>query len=361
MMKISVYKSYEQIDEELRLKLENKFLRTSEYSKEWFLFLENNLLGYEPLYFIGGEEDDVDFFSTGFIARKLNVANYLSNKPKAMFDWLDKYLINPLKFNVVFIKNPLSNFEGIHSSKQDKLSEFIRECKNYIYHVLKFDSIFIGNVGDAQLNAGITEAEFIKIPYYPNTLLSTDFTTFDEYLLSVKKKKRWDIKNKIKTMHQYGASIEVVNSINHQESERIYELYNNTAERGDASPYPIIYSKSSFGQWDGMGESYKWILVKFQSKIIAFAMVVKEGNSLLFKHVGMDYEHSTQCFAYFNLYYEAIRLAIEENFQSMYCGPTTYETKKSLGCQLVELNAYLSVKNFFLEKAMGKVLTKAFK
>ncbi|WP_054707143.1 peptidogalycan biosysnthesis protein [Bacillus sp. JCM 19041] len=359
-MNISVFKRYEEIDEGFRLKVESKFLRTSEYSKEWFLFLEENLLGYEPLYFIGGEKNDVDFFSTGFIARKLNVTSYLSNKPKAMFDWLDKYLFNPLKFNVVFIKNPLSNFEGIHSSKQDQLSEFIGGCKDYIYNVLKFDSIFIGNVGDRKLNDGISDAAFIKIPYYPNTLLSTDFNSFDDYLLSVKKKKRWDIKNKIKSLHQYEASIEVVDSINHQESERVFELYNNTAERGDASPYPIIYSKSSFGQWDGMGESYKWILVKFQSEIIAFAMVVREGDSLLFKHVGMDYEHSTQCFAYFNLYYEAIRLAIQENVKSMYCGPTTYDTKKSLGCQLVELNAYLSVKNFFLEKAMGKVLTKAF-
>ncbi|WP_199880732.1 peptidogalycan biosysnthesis protein [Bacillus massiliglaciei] len=112
-------------------------------------------------------------------------------------------------------------------------------------------------------------------------------STFDEYLLSVKKKKRWDIKNKIKIRQQYGATIEVVNSINHKESEKVFELYSNTAERGDASPYPIICSKSSFGQWDEMGESYKWILVN-SNHIIAFAIVVKEGNNLLFKHVGMD-------------------------------------------------------------------------
>ncbi|WP_053073936.1 GNAT family N-acetyltransferase [Bacillus sp. LL01] len=359
-MKITIYYSYDDIDFAHRKEIEKNFLNSSELSKEWLLFLEKNLCNYEPIYFLGLSESGVEYFCTGFTVKKLNVANYLSGTLKKVFDYLDKMYLNPLKYNVVFIKNPLSNFEGIHSHSTDQLGAFLDQCKRKVYKELKCDSIFVSNVESENLNQKLGEAKFIKIPFYPNTELDTAYDTFDDYLKKLKKKKRWDVKNKIKLFHEYGATIEIVDSDKIDNFSRVLELYNNTAEKGEASPYPINYSEESFHDWAFMGEAYKWIIMKYDKDIIAFALIVEENDVLLFKHVGMDYHHSLPSNAYFNLYYSAIQYAIEKGISKMYCGPTTYETKKSIGCQLIELNSFISIKNWFLQRVISKVLTKAF-
>lgn len=360
-MEIKLYKKYNSIDKDERSFIETNFLTSSEISGDWFRFLENTLKDYEPIYLVGIKNDQVIYFSTGYNKRKLDVGVYLSGGMKKFIKFLDGLRLNPLKFNVVFITHPLSNFSGIHGNDdRDILNEFLEGCREKIYRSINCDSVFISNISDELLSQQLKEAEFVRIPFYPNTELNTDFHTFEEYLQSLKKKKRWDVRNKQKVLNEYGAEIKILNCGEVEEYSQIYNLYTKTSLRNEDFPNIINYSEDSFNRWSDMNSSYKWITIHYNEEIIAFALIVEENDALIFKHVGMDYEHSTACFAYFNLYYVAISHAIKNGMKKMYCGPTTYEVKKSIGCELIDSNSFISIKNKLIGNFIIAVLTKAF-
>lgn len=359
-MEIQLYKRFNDINVEELEYLENNFLNSSEISKDWFLFLEETLHEYEPLYLVGKKNDEILYFSTGYIIRKLDIGTFLSGFMKKTINSLNKIHLNPLKFKVVFITNPLSSFNGIHGENTTFLEEFIEACKESIYKETNCDSVFVSNVYDEVLNEKLTKKEFVRIPFYPNTELNTNYSTFNDYLQNLKKKKRWDVKNKQKILKEYGAKISILDCNEVKDYAQLYKLYNNTSSKDSAVPHLINYSEERFNNWINMNDCYKWVIITYGNSIIAFALIVEENDTLIFKHVGMDYEHSTACFAYFNLYYASIEYAITHNMKKMYCGPTTYETKKSIGCQLIDTNSFISIKNKIFGGFVIKVLTKVF-
>ncbi|OXS72691.1 hypothetical protein B1B04_15450 [Lysinibacillus sp. KCTC 33748] len=359
-MEIKLYRKYKDIYKDEAGFIESHFLNSSEISKNWFLFLEETLNDYEPIYLVGEKNGEILYFSTGYIIRKLDVGTFMSGSMKKAIDSLNKVHLNPLKFKVVFITNPLSSFKGIHGKNDLFLDEFIVSCRNVIYDQIKCDSVFVSNVYDELLNQKLKEKNFVRIPFYPNTVLNTEYNTFDDYLQSLKKKKRWDVRNKQKILQEYGAKIYICNCDEIKDYSKIYQLYNNTALRNDAVPSIINYSEEGFSNWINMNDCYRWVIIEFEGEIIAFALLVEDNDHLIFKHVGMDYKHSTSCFAYFNLYYVSIDYAINNGFKKMYCGPTTYDTKKSIGCQLIDTNSFISIRNKYMGKFVVRVLTKVF-
>lgn len=359
-MEVKIYKRFQDINAEEVKEIDYKFLNSSETSESWFMFLEETLCDYEPLYCIGKKNGEVLYFSTGYLIKKLDIGTYLTGALKKGVNSLNKVNLNPLKFKVVFIANPLSSFNGIHGENEHFLTDFLEKCKNKIYEEINCDSVFVSNVYDELLNQKLQENDFIRIPFYPNTELNTNYSSFNDYLQSLKKKKRWDVKNKQKVLQEYGAQISILNGDEVEDYARIYELYNNTSSKDGSIPNLINYSRASFDNWSNMNNCYKWVIITYQQQIIAFALIVENDKSLIFKHVGMDYEHSTACFAYFNLYFASIQYAIDNGMKRMYCGPTTYETKKSIGCELIDVNSFISIKNKFFGKFVIRILDKVF-
>ncbi|MBE1555100.1 peptidogalycan biosysnthesis protein [Sporosarcina limicola] len=360
-MDIIIHKKYNNIAKEHREIIEENFLNSNEFSKEWFLFLEKSLPEYEPLYIIGLMNNNIVNFCTGYNIKKLDMRLYLSGISKTIVNFLERIHLNLFKFNVVFLTNPLSNYCGIKSENYSSFNEFMEKSKRKIYRELKSASIFANNIYDEELSENLSESGFIKIPFYPNTVLNTAYETFDSYLASLNKKKRWDVRNKIKIFNNYGAEIHMMDNKDIGDFDDIYMLYKNTSQKNDDFPNLINYSKETFCNWKDMSNAYKWIIIKVKERVIGFALLVKEENFLLFKHVGLDYKDSKECYAYFNLYYAAIKYAIEGNYQFMYCGTTTYDTKKSLGCELVETSSYISFKSKYVQKIITRILTRAFK
>lgn len=67
--------------------------------------------------------------------------------------------------------------------------------------------------------------------------------------------------------------------------------------------------------------------------------------------------HYRQYQAYFLLYYEGIKKAIERRQKRIYFGSTTYEFKRKIGCKEEKFFGFFKMKNLFLNAALKSYLT----
>lgn len=61
-----------------------------------------------------------------------------------------------------------------------------------------YDSVYITNLYQVNLLNALEKNNFVSFDFYPNTVLQLKSENFNDYLKTLKKKKRWDIKNKMK-------------------------------------------------------------------------------------------------------------------------------------------------------------------
>lgn len=79
-----------------------------------------------------------------------------------------------------------------------------------------------------------------------------------------------------------------------------------------------------------------WLTAEIDGRIVGCELMAADGGSLLLMGLGLDYRVP---YIYFQLFYEEIRLAIEEGARELRAGSTAYEVKERMGFER-EDNAY---------------------
>jgi predicted N-acyltransferase len=92
---------------------------------------------------------------------------------------------------------------------------------------------------------------------------------------------------------------------------------------------------------------------------LAFGLSLNSDTTSLYKIAGLDPEHK-RCHAYFLIYYEGIRKAIERRQKRIYFGPAAYELKERIGCNLQECFGLAKMGNPVLN-TMLKIYIASFK
>lgn len=357
-MQISLYNTIKDVEKDYKEDLNNILLNSLDSHIDWYHLLDQHLPNYKPLYFVGIKNEKLVALGTGYNVQRLDLLQYSPSRVKKILSFLNKLKINLFKFNVVFLTNPMSNEQGIRVAHHDLLDEFISEITDYIYTNIKPASIFVNNISDADVN--IYSKMYNRIPFYPNTVLKLDFKSFEDYLKHLKKKKRWDVRNKMKLFNKYGCDVDIYSNSEINNYQELFLLYKNTNNNNEEVSNIINYNQQTFNNMNELPDCYKWIFVTYKNQLVGFALLVEENEVLVFKHVGLDYKHSYESFAYFNLFYIAIQYGISKGYKKMYCGSTTYETKKRIGCSLIPNHAFISFKGKFFSGIVKKILQKSF-
>jgi hypothetical protein len=81
--------------------------------------------------------------------------------------------------------------------------------------------------------------------------------------------------------------------------------------------------------------------VERDGELIGFLLLLASGEALIPDYCGLDYEWSLRSGAYFNMFYEAVRIGIERGFREMDFGITTLAPKLDLGCEVEPLSMYM--------------------
>lgn len=317
-----------------------------EQKPHWIAVCEKLLISQNRYYFIDYDGNKINYIVVSTLVQHLDCLNYISDEGTRndilnMREDDDNYFY----FNVLFIAAPMSNFPGIiyNEFSNEQLEEDITKyCKKQI----DVDAVFYSGMVDCEDGIEDKDEEYdLVFPYYPNTVLNLNFSNFDEYLASLNRKKRWDLKNKRKIFLSQNCRTEIVDNSKIEDYSPLYELHYATESKNDQFINYTTYDENDrFKSYSLLDDNYKWLLAYNENgKIIGFALLVIDNDIILFKSVGLDYEYNNTTYTYFNLYHEAIKYAVDNSFKTMYCGTTTYDVKQRLGCKLINRYAAMNI------------------
>jgi lipid II:glycine glycyltransferase (peptidoglycan interpeptide bridge formation enzyme) len=89
---------------------------------------------------------------------------------------------------------------------------------------------------------------------------------------------------------------------------------------------------------------------------IASGLSFHSSTVTLCKFVGIDPQYR-EYQAYFLMYYELIKKALERNQKRIYFGPSTYEFKQKIGCKKENRYGFVKLKNPLLHYVLKSFLT----
>lgn len=338
MKSARMFKSIEDVPKNL-LDAWEKLDITVEQKPSWLGACEKLVGDYLPYYYIIHNDDSIEGIVISSLVKSLDCLYFVKDQnAKAQILSAREKDKGYFFFDVLFVSAPMSTNNGIIKVTAG-IDDILADFRTYVKNNMGISAIFITNMVNQ-----ISNQNAVMFPYIPTTKLELPYSTFDGYLASLKKKKRWDLKNKRRLFLDKGCKTELLKNSDISDYRHLFELYLQTEEKGKENINYSFYSNTNaFSSFKELGDNYKWILVSLDSKLIGFALIVDDGKSLIFKHVGMDYSLIDGTYTYFNLYYEAITYAISRKLTAMHCGTTTYDVKRHLGCNLIDRNAYLDL------------------
>jgi predicted N-acyltransferase len=192
------------------------------------------------------------------------------------------------------------------------------------------------------------KAALIKMS--PSTCLDVQWKTFKDYLRSLPRKSKKNIRHTLNQGERRGLRLE--HSQDFSDAEFLFRFYEeNLRKHGHSYPLPIT---SQF--YTGLGKyvgDFAYILRCYHgSKLLGYWIYFFDGSIASMAISGSEEDDAREYNAYFNICYDAVREMIEKGCSKIYFGPTTYTVKRRIGCTL--LKKEVSMK--FLNPVLNAVL-----
>jgi predicted N-acyltransferase len=196
---------------------------------------------------------------------------------------------------------------------------------------------------------------YIRIPSMPLTRLELNYSSFDEYLATLGKATRKNLRRKFRDAERLGPiDLEVVTDISPWVDE-IYPLYLQVHER---SPLKFeTLTKDYFCRLSrDMPERTRFFIWRRDGRIIAFSLCLVHGDSIHDEYLGMDYQVALDLHLYFYTLRDIISWALEQKLRYYCSTPLNYDPKLHLKCLLVPLDLYVRHTTSFINPIFRRVV-----
>lgn len=192
---------------------------------------------------------------------------------------------------------------------------------------------------------------YAKIHNLPKAEMKIRWKSFDEYLDSMRSNYRRKIVKRMDKCAGADISLEVLKDFSEHapELKRLYDnVYHGAKEyRREHMPESFFRHVDKY-----LGEKSVMIIARKNGRIIGSSLLLLNDRMLISLFMGLDYDYNEEYFIYFNLFYRAIRLAIEEGMEEMELGITTLDPKMDMGSDVVALNMYMKHFNPVFHRAI---------
>lgn len=181
---------------------------------------------------------------------------------------------------------------------------------------------------------------YTRVPSMPMTLLPLRHDSFDEYLESLGKATRKDLRRKFRrTAKAEPIELRVVNDIT-PEIDEVYPLYLEVHERSKMKFERLTKQHlSELGQ--RMPDRTRFFVWRQLGKIVAFSLCMVSGETIYDDYLGLDYSVALDLHLYFYTLRDIISWAIENGYRYYCSSPLNYHPKLHLGCELAPLDLYV--------------------
>lgn len=181
---------------------------------------------------------------------------------------------------------------------------------------------------------------YTRIPSMPLTRLELNYANFDEYLASLGKATRKNLRRKFRDAERAGRiDLEIVTDITPCVDD-IYPLYLQVHERS-----PMKFEKLTKDYFRRLSREVpdrtRFFIWRQNGKIIAFSLCFVHGDSIYDEYLGMDYRVALDLHLYFYTLRDIISWALEQRLRYYCSTPLNYDPKLHLKCDLVPLDLYV--------------------
>jgi predicted N-acyltransferase len=188
---------------------------------------------------------------------------------------------------------------------------------------------------------GFSSNGYARVPSMPMTRLRLNYLDFDEYLKSLGKSTRKNLRRKFrKTENAPPIDLEVVNDIGPYIDE-IYPLYLQVHERS-----PFKFERLTKEYFCDLGrrmpERTRFFVWRQLDKPVAFSLCMIHGGTIYDEYLGLDYRVALDLHLYFYTLRDILKWAIAHGLENYCSSPLNYDPKLHLGCDLVPLDLYVT-------------------
>jgi predicted N-acyltransferase len=181
---------------------------------------------------------------------------------------------------------------------------------------------------------------YTRVPSMPLTRLALNYANFDEYLQTLGKATRKNLRRKFRKAEDAPRiELEVVTDITPYVDE-IHPLYEQVHER---SPFKFENLTKEYFCDVGrrMPERARFFLWRQDGRIIAFSFCLVHDNCIYDECLGLDYRVALDLHLYFYTLRDIISWALKQGLKYYCSSPLNYDPKLHLGCDLVPLDLYV--------------------
>lgn len=182
---------------------------------------------------------------------------------------------------------------------------------------------------------------YARIPSMPMTQLRLDYADFEEYLKSLGKATRKNLRRKFRqTESAPPIAMEVVNDVTPHIDE-VYPLYLQVLERSRQKFERL--TKDYFCHLGKlMPERTRFFIWRQHGRVVAFSLCMVHGNTIYDEYLGLDYAVAYKLNLYFYTLRDILSWALDHGLKNYYSSPLNYDPKLHLGCDLVPLDLYVT-------------------
>jgi predicted N-acyltransferase len=312
--------------------------RTYEVSPIYLaVYSESKVVGFVPLFIELIEPNSKDLFSV-----LLNLGHrigFCQNRVLTCY--------SPLCFRSKILLSHGQEEKRILKLVSKKIDAICREQKILVSSfsfVSEFDRLLIENMQNYGYRKRLGVTEFY---------LDVQWSSFGEYLKSLKHKTREHVRREIRKCRESGVIIEESELVDL--TAKLSELYTNLSLKYGKQAKKV-YDSYFFSMLNMYaGEKTKLFIAKKNGEVIGFSLSLRHRDVLDVMMVGFDYAMRTNTdFSYFNLcYYAPINYAIESGVKKIYYRFLEDKIKLDRGCRLERTFGLVKYHNKLLRGLIG--------
>jgi len=320
--------------------------------RRWFQFVESVLHGYIPRYLLVYERDELVAAATCCQQNYYYIPYLRSRFAKNIAQRLLHL------FPLFSCENPMTEKSGLilrpgaaNLATVQALSTAVGEEAH------RRRAFFIGfDYLDERESALIGRAacDYHLSPLPPDTYLDISWKTFEEYVASLNYRKRKNVRRDIRQAAAQGYRVERWGEYA-ERGDILFPLVANVHRKHGEADIPV--GPDVYVQAERLLPGSLVLAVYWHDQVVACELVFRDGDFLLPKLVGLNYQHAA--LAYSLLAYEEIRYAIESGARRIYMGTTGYEFKRRLGCVCEPRYYALSTRSNLLNALLRRMWARA--
>ena len=195
---------------------------------------------------------------------------------------------------------------------------------------------------------------------FPATEIDMHFSSFEEYLSSLGKATRKNIKRKFREVaRRIKIDMEVTNKLQGAALDKVYELYLNTLNKSEVQ-FEILTKEFFRKICDYLPQETKYFPWRIDGELVAFDLCLSSHGILIDEYIGLDYRVAYQHHLYYVTVRDVFTWCLENNIRRFQGGTLNYDPKKRLDFKFIPQYIFVKHRHKFMNFVFG-VLCKILK